>query len=167
MRASAFAFVVLAACGSSHTPGGGSGSGAPGSAGLAGSATPQDPCVAISEPCTDARGPSFDKFIKSDEQRWQAESGAHDVVILLNHSAPATCSQMQRQAVHEASQACVKQLILRLNGSVVEDSTSWFINVFEARLNWEQIQRVAEHPQVQSIQNRQTDTPPPGATPRD
>jgi hypothetical protein len=164
MRAFSPLAIVLLACSSSHGSGD---AGAAGSASLGGSANPQDPCIAVAEPCTDEHGTTSNKFSQADAQRWQTEPGAHDVIVLLKQSTPVSCSQTQRQAFHEVSQACVKRLIQTSSGSVVEGSTSWFINMFEARLNWEQVQRVAAHPQVQSIENSDSRTPPPGATPRD
>lgn len=119
--------------------------------GSCGSATP------IIAPCTDRRESSAGKFSDRDAQHWQSAQASSDVMIRMKAEFKV-CPELdhtQRSQVHEATQGCVKQLIEQLGGSVAPGETFWILNAFVARLDWEQIQQVAEHPDVRMIESNE------------
>ena len=63
------------------------------------------------------------------------------------------------QEENRASQRCVRELIAQIGGTAIPDVFG--VNFVAAKLTWSQIQEVAAHPHVSSIEGDGSGTPPP------
>lgn len=113
--------------------------------------------------CTEARESTVGKYDAAAEAHWRAATMPNFVLISLRRSlplcaAPACNSCPERDAFNERlierfgeAQACVRNLIAAVGGSAAEEP-SLAGDAFTALLTWDQIQVVAAHPDVGSIQ---------------
>jgi hypothetical protein len=127
--------------------------------------------------CPTTPGPIDGKITEADRTRFEATSGSTVVLIMVAGGAQsrpipecptqrtdpcperdAVISQMEAENL--ASQQCVRELVAGVGGTA-DPTTFWIVNAFTATLTWDQIQVVAAHPHVISIESDNSGTPPP------
>jgi hypothetical protein len=124
--------------------------------------------------CPVDREPITGKISDADRTALAAASGPVGVLVRVRGGAvicqlpPCSaqpCPERERIVArwtdqNLASQLCVRELIAGLGGKSDPTST-WLIDSFEATLTWDQIQTVAAHPHVASIESKIGGGPPP------
>jgi hypothetical protein len=116
-----------------------------------------------------------DKFSAANAARWQASQAPNDVLISVTEGAHVCrlpeCPSGEKgcpavntlinfwEEEDRAAQACVRDAIAAVGGSASPEVLG-LINAFEAMLTWDQLQIIARHPHVESIESNQGDSPP-------
>jgi hypothetical protein len=122
--------------------------------------------------CPMSLGSAAGKILASDVAALQGP-GVHSVMISviggaricpLPACATSACPERDQvitrwEAENLESQHCVRELITSIGGASSPD-TLWLINAFTADLTWDEIQTVAAHPQVGSIESTSGGAPP-------
>jgi hypothetical protein len=127
--------------------------------------------------CTPERTTTDGKFSAADAARWGATTGPVEVMILVKCGAvigplptcpdrdvPCAAADALTNTWSEEnleSQKCVRQLIVATGGAP-HGEVIWLVDDFVADLTWEQIQIVATHPDVISIESNIAMMGPPG-----
>lgn len=104
------------------------------------------------------------KISSVDRARWESTGGAHRVLVTVRGGAkvcplpncPAACDERDRfiarwKEENREAQRCVRDLLMAVGGTAAPEPF-WLVNAFDAVLTWEQIQRVAVHPDVERIE---------------
>ena len=122
--------------------------------------------------CTTDQEPIDGKISAAHRVWFETMSGAMTVIIGAEGGAKVCplpdcsvrpCAERDAfldrwQAENLASQRCIRDLIVSIGGTA--DATAFLGNSFAAMLTWEQIQVVAAHPHVTSVEAN-IPTPPP------
>lgn len=124
--------------------------------------------------CTPEQEPIDGKISDADRARFETTSGPIPVLIMVEGGATVCplpvcsappCQPRDRiisrmEAWNLASQRCVRELIAN-GGGAADPTTLWIIDAFSATLTWPQIQTVAAHPHVISVESSGGGQPPP------
>ncbi|HEX6272290.1 MAG TPA: hypothetical protein VFZ53_04600 [Polyangiaceae bacterium] len=124
--------------------------------------------------CGEVREATAGKWTEESEERWSATPDAHDVIVQVRGAArncptscppaPNACPSFERQQEYMSewnwqSQRCVRELIDAVGGTATQERF-WLVDMIVATLTWSQIQAVAEHPHVQTIEPESGGEPP-------
>jgi hypothetical protein len=137
---------------------------------------PLDTNAPIPKPqCSDVRESPEGKWSAADRARWQSSPDAQLVLLLLQGRQlctfpgcppmPNPCPEADSYVAYLEqwnweSQQCVRTLIHDVGGTASEERF-WLVNSIAASLTWSQIQAVAAHPQVLSVESAQDGSLPP------
>ncbi|HET8933236.1 MAG TPA: hypothetical protein VFN67_07360 [Polyangiales bacterium] len=136
---------------------------------------PIDPKQPVAKPeCTQERDGGR-KWSQRSEAEWSAAPGPIRVLLAINggHMScgapdcpprPNPCPeqeavQMFLEEWNWQSQRCVRALIQELGGTAT-DERFWLVDTMVAELTWAQIQEVAKHPHVRTIESSLSSPPP-------
>jgi hypothetical protein len=114
--------------------------------------------------CPALTGAPSGKFAVVDQQTWEAKAGPIGVMITVKGGAVPTplptcpdrslpCPERDNliarwQAENLEAQRCVRQLVVKVGGTVDPAEVLWLLNDFVAYLTWPQIETVATQPDV-------------------
>lgn len=156
--------LAVVACSSKASPP------APSGSTLQGTSTDGSTAVGLADAgtgCTRDRTSAAGKFSPADQAMWETSAGPVEVMITVKGGATVTplpkcpdrgtpCAAADAMtsrwsAENLQSQQCVRELIVSVGGTPHAE-VFWLVNDFVADLTWAQIQIVATHPDVVSIE---------------